>query len=182
MPEFESKFRIELFFGEWEFLMNRWAAFALLAVSTGVLAQSTPMPSGSTVFIEPMGGYESYLAAAIVKKHAPIVIVTDKAKAQYLITSSVIQKAANQPALVINNSVSNGSNNTQRSGNLAGYPMPGSFGQTNVSISVIDGGTSQVIFAYAVGNSRANNQIQSTAEACAKHLKEFIEKSEKAKK
>jgi hypothetical protein len=35
---------------------------------------------------------------------------------------------------------------------------------------------SQLVFAYSVGKAANTNQVQSTAEACAKHLKEFIEK------
>jgi hypothetical protein len=34
----------------------------------------------------------------------------------------------------------------------------------------------QIVFAYSVGKSANTNQLQSAAEACAKHLKEFIEK------
>jgi hypothetical protein len=50
-----------------------------------------------------------------------------------------------------------------------------------VSISVRDPKTSQIVFAYSAGSYRSN-QTEKTAEDCAKHLKEFIERSEKAKK
>jgi hypothetical protein len=129
-----------------------------------------------------MDGYETYLAAAIAKKNVPLIVVADKGKADYSITSSVSQKAPVQPAVVINNSLSNvnnGSNNTQNAGSHGGYPRPGSFGQTSASISVIDSRSSQIIFAYSVGKHANTNQLQSTAEACAKHLKEFIEKPKK---
>jgi hypothetical protein len=49
-------------------------------------------------------------------------------------------------------------------------------GATSAGISVIDAHSSQIVFAYAVGKAGSTNQIQSTAEACAKHLKTFIEK------
>lgn len=42
-----------------------------------------------------------------------------------------------------------------------------------------DAKSSQIIYAYAMGKAGDMNQIQSTAEACAKHLKAFIEKQEK---
>jgi hypothetical protein len=132
------------------------------------------------VYIEPMGGYETYLAAAIAKKHVPLIVVADKDKAEYIIRSTVSQQGPNQPAVVVNNSVNN---------NTAG---PGAFleqqsaihqsqrsalyGETSASISVVDAQSSQIIFAYSVGKSRNTNQVQSTAEACAKHLKKFIEK------
>jgi hypothetical protein len=65
---------------------------------------------------------------------------------------------------------------------VGSYPAPGSFGRTSASISVIDAHTSQIVFAYSVGKAANTNQLQSTVEACAKHLNEFIEKSEKPKK
>ena len=73
--------------------MNRFMAFLSLACCTVCLAQTPQIKSGATVYIEPMGGYETYLAAAFAKKHVPLVIVADKSKADYFITSSVSQKA-----------------------------------------------------------------------------------------
>jgi hypothetical protein len=157
--------------------MNRIFAFVLLTFSAVLLAQAPQIKSGSNVYIEPMDGYETYLAAAIAKKKVPLVVVAEKHKAEYTITSSVSERAPSMPAVVINNT--NGVNN---SGPHSGYPAPGSFGRTNASISVVDTRTSQIVFAYAVGKAANTNQLQSTAEACAKHLKEFIEKSEKSKK
>jgi hypothetical protein len=40
----------------------------------------------------------------------------------------------------------------------------------------MDAHSSQIVFAYAVGKAGSTNQVQSAAEACAKHLREFIEK------
>jgi hypothetical protein len=78
----------------------------LLTFSTITLAQAPQLKSGSTVFIEPMGGYETYLAAAFVKRDVPLVVVTDKTKADFFITSTVSHKEQAQPAVVINNRVS----------------------------------------------------------------------------
>jgi hypothetical protein len=50
-----------------------------------------------------------------------------------------------------------------------------------VSIAVVDPRSSQIVFAYSAGKA-GSNQFEKTAEACAKSLKEFIEKSEKQKK
>jgi hypothetical protein len=44
--------------------MNRVLAIVLLTFSAIALAQAPQLKSGSTVYIEPMGGYETYLAAA----------------------------------------------------------------------------------------------------------------------
>jgi hypothetical protein len=153
--------------------MNRLFVFMLLAFAVPTVAQAPHIPPNATVYIEPMDGYETYLAAAFAKKHVPLILVADKEKADYVIRSNVSQKVPTAPAVVINNNVNNGQNNSASHG---GYPAPGSFGRTSASISVIDARSSQIIFAYSVGKAANTNQVQSTAEACAKHLKEFIEK------
>jgi hypothetical protein len=50
-----------------------------------------------------------------------------------------------------------------------------------VSISVVDPRSSQIVFAYSADKA-GSNQFQKAAEACAKSLKEFIEKSGKPQK
>jgi hypothetical protein len=157
--------------------VNRFFVLLLFAFAVSTFAQAPHIPPNATVYIEPMDGYETYLAAAIAKKQVPLVLVTDKAKAEYIITSTVSQHAQSQPAVVVNNTTNV---------NSSGYPGTGGFpraghgaGSTSASISVIDAHSSQIVFAYAVGKAGNTNQIQSAAEACAKHLKEFIEKPKK---
>ena len=86
--------------------MNRFLAILLLACSAICFAQAPQIKSGSTVFIEPMGGYETYLAAALLKKSVPLIVVLDKDKATYVIHSTInyIQPNQTQPRIVINNS------------------------------------------------------------------------------
>lgn len=157
--------------------MSRFSAFLVFACSAVCLAQAPQIRSGSTVYIEPMGGYETYLAAAFAKKHVPLILVADKDKADYIITSTVIRHAPSHPAVVVNNTINVNSSDYPRAG---GFPKAGSgSGSTSVSISVVDVHSSQIVFAYAVGKAGNSNQIQSTAEACAKHLSEFIEKPKK---
>lgn len=165
--------------------MKRLVVFLLLAFSGAAFAQSPRIKSGSTVYIEPMDGYETYLAAAFAKKHVPLVVVTDKNEAEYLIRSTVSQQSPNQPAVVVNNSVNNntagpGAFLVQQSA-IRQSQRSALYGETSASISIVDVHSAQVLFAYSVGKSRNTNQVQSTAEACAKHLKKFIEKSEKSK-
>jgi len=114
------------------------------------------------VYIEPMSGYETYLAAAMVKQHVPLVVVTDKDKADYIIRSTVTQTDSSQPAVVVNNGAGHG----------YGYPLPP---LANSSVAVIDARSSNVVFAY----SADRGGLKGTAETCAKHLKEFIEKKPK---
>ena len=175
--------------------MNRILAFVLLTFSAFAFAQTPQLKSGSTIFIEPMDGYETYLAAAIVKKHVPLAVVLDRDKADYIITSSVSQQVPTQPKTVINNSAT-ATINEGDSGNHAfetGFAQGAQAaaqrraeraarGSTTVSIAVVDPLTKRVLFAYSTSKAGTNNQLQKTAEACAKSLREFIEKSEKQKK
>lgn len=125
--------------------------------------------------------YETYLAAAFAKKHVPLIVVTDESKAQYIIRSNVRQVAPVHPAVVINNTNTAiaGNDNAFDRGFRSGFPRAGSgSGHTSASVSVVDPHSSQVLFAYSVEKVRGH-QMQSDAEACAKHLKEFIEKENK---
>jgi len=175
--------------------MTRALAFLLLTFSSIALAQAPQIKSGSTVYIEPMGGYETYLAAAFAKKKVPLIVVTDKSKADYIITSNVSNNIPSTPAVVVNNSatatVNEGESPNQQAWNQ-GWEMGSqraaerraahaALGSTSVSISVLDPRSSQIVFAYSAGKA-GSNQFQKTAEACAKSLKKFIKKSEKSKK
>ena len=125
---------------------------------------SVPAPSPSTsgservpnsVFISPMNGFESYLAAAFAKKQVPLTIVTDPARAAYIITGTADEKKAGVAKMLV-------------------------FGQIHsdnaASIQMVDQKTSAVVFAYAVNKKNTLHGQQTTAEACAKHLKEQLEK------
>jgi hypothetical protein len=158
--------------------VNRLSACLLLVLSAVAFAQTPQIKSGATVYIEPMDGYETYLAAALVKKHVPVIVVADESKADYTITSKVIRTKPSQPAVVVNNSnVTNGTNDAWSQGWARGSSRAAAVA-TSASISVIDARTSQIVFGYSVGKV-GKHETQSTSEACAKHLKEFIEKSNK---
>ena len=175
--------------------MNRIIALVLLTTSAIAFAQAPQIKSGATVYIEPMGGYETYLAAAMVKNHVPLVVMADKAKAEYIIQSTVSQNVPGTPQVVVNNSatatVNEGDNGNQAwnqgwaSGQQAAARRAAkraALGSTSVSISVIDVHSSQIVFASSADKGGTTDQVTKTAEACAKNLKEFIEKSNKPKK
>jgi hypothetical protein len=109
----------------------------------------------NSVFISPMNGFENYLAAAFEKKNVPLTIVADQAHAAYVITGTSDDKKAGWAKMVM-------------------------FGQIHsdnaASIQVIDQKTSAIVFAYAVNKKNTWHGDQTTAEACAKHLKEKLEK------
>jgi hypothetical protein len=124
-----------------------------------VLASSVPISAvevvPNSVFISPMNGFESYLAAAFEKKNVPLTIVADQAHAAYVITGTSDDKKAGWAKMVV-------------------------FGQIHsdnaASIQMVDQKTSAIVFAYAVNKKNTWHGDQTTAEACAKHLKEKLEK------
>lgn len=175
--------------------MNRIITLVLLTFSAIVFAQAPQIKSGATVYIEPMDGYETYLAAALVKRHVPLAVVVDKDKAEYIIRSTVTQRVPNTPQVVVNNSatatINEGDNGNQAwnqgwaSGQAAAAARAArraALGSTSVSISIVDVHSSQIVFASSADKGGTTNQESKTAEDCAKHLKEFIEKSDKPKK
>ena len=109
---------------------------------------------GSKLFIEPMNGFETYLAGAILKKKVPVVVVDDRSKADFIV-SGVSDEAKAGWAKTI-------------------FVSPASHAQA--SISVKDAHTGNLVFAYNVDKFNAVRANQSTAEACAKHLKASIQK------
>lgn len=66
--------------------MKKLAIALVLFVSSMALAQSRP-----TVYVEPQQGFETYIAAAIAKKGVPVDVVTDKAKAIYVLRSAPLK-------------------------------------------------------------------------------------------
>jgi hypothetical protein len=106
------------------------------------------------MFIEPMDGFDTYLSAAILKKKVPLMIVDDRAKADFIMGgSSHVDKAGWAKTIFVS-------------------PNP----HAEASVTVKDAHTGNLVFAYNVDKSNAIRANQSTAEACAKHLKEAIEK------
>lgn len=124
-------------------------------------AQSpTPVPASvevlpNSVFIAPMNGFETYLAAAFDKKKVPLTVVADQTRAAYVITGTSEEKKPGAMKMLV-------------------------FGQIHAdnaaSIQMVDQRTGAVIFAYAVNKKNTLHGDQTTAEACAKHLKEKLEK------
>jgi hypothetical protein len=115
---------------------------------------STRIVPGSKLFIEPMDGFDTYLSAAILKKKVPVMVVDDRAKADFVVTGgSHVDKAGWAKTIFIS-------------------PLP----HAEASIAIKDVHSGNLVFAYNVDKSNAARANQSTAEACAKHLKEAIEK------
>jgi hypothetical protein len=134
---------------------------------------------GVRVVIAPMGGFETYFAAAVREKKVPVTLTLDKASAQYFVISTNTE----WQGFVYG---SGGTANWSRAGGNASYGSAASSTRgLEASIMLIDSRSKDIVWAYEVhknshgalifGTFGARGQ-QSIAEACAKHLKEFIEK------
>jgi hypothetical protein len=108
----------------------------------------------SKVFLAPMDGFEDELKTAIEKKKVPVVLVTDKAQADYVIS---------------------GTSETEKAGTAKKVIMLNWHSNEQASITVVDNKSGDVVFAYSVNKKSSAHGKRSTAEACAKHLKEEIE-------
>ena len=115
---------------------------------------SARIERGSILFLEPMDGFETYLSAALMKKKVPVVILDDRSKADFVVTgTSHVERASWAKTIFI-----------------SGAP------QAAASISIKNARSGNLVFAYSVDKFNAARASQSTAEACAKHLKDSIEK------
>jgi hypothetical protein len=111
---------------------------------------------GSKIFIEPMTeGFNTYLQAAFIKKHVPVIMVGDEATADYVIVGTAETHKAGWAKTI--------------------FVTPK--GDADASITVKEAKTGNVVYGYAVDKFGARHGQQSTAEACAKHIKEYIEKN-----
>jgi len=112
------------------------------------------IPANAKIFLAPMGGFEDELKAAIQKKKVPVVLVTDKEQADYEIS---------------------GTSETQKAGVAKKVVMWDWHSNEQASITVTDRKSGDVVFAYSVNKKSSAHGKRSTAEACAKHLKDDIE-------
>ena len=111
---------------------------------------------GSKLYIEPMNGFETYLSAAILKKKVPVLVVDSKEGADYVLTgSSHMEKAGWAKTIFVSPNA-----------------------HAEASIAIKDAKSGALAYAYNVDKQNSARGNQSTAEACAKHLKEAIEKKQ----
>src|SRR5215813_10029257 len=127
----------------------------LLLFCSGASAQTTEkIPSGAKVYINPMDGFETFLREAIEKKKVPVTVVDDKSQADYEIT---------------------GASDSQKAG-LAKKLIMGSWhSREEASVNIVNIKTGVTVFAYSVHKENSAHGKRSTAEACAKHLKDKME-------
>jgi hypothetical protein len=119
--------------------------------------ESMKIKPGARVYIVPMDGFENYLAAALGKKKVPLIPVFDQIQADYVISGTSVDKKAGWAKIVFMGNI--------HSDNAA-------------SITMTDKRTGAIVYAYAVDKKSTMHGQQTTAEACAKHLKAHMEAHE----
>ena len=128
----------------------------MLAAVIGMAQDSAKaIPAGSKVFISPMKDeFEKHLATALEAKKVPLEIVTEKDKADFEISGTSESKKAGAAKIII---------------------MGSWHSSEQASITVTNLKSGESVWAYSVNKSDSAHGKRSSAEACAKHLKEKIE-------
>jgi len=138
--------------------MRRLLCIAALAVFAPILNHA--QTANPKIYIAPQNGFESYLAGAFTKKSVPAQVVQTEEAADYILT----------PAPVVQKPESAGGKIARC---LFAY-CAGIEGSQTASVSLVDTKTKAVVWAYNVKKGGSSN-FQSSAEACAKHLKHWLE-------
>lgn len=130
------------------------AVLTFLSCVPASAQQTAPIPAGSKVFIAPMDGFETLLKDAMAKKKVPLEIVEDRSQADFEIT---------------------GKSETQKASTAKKIIMGSWHSREEASINVTNLKTSEVVYAYAYHNPNSAHGKKTSAESCAKHLKEKVE-------
>jgi cellobiose-specific phosphotransferase system component IIB len=109
------------------------------------------IPAGAKVFVAPMGGFEKPFKKAMADKKVPLEMVEQREQAEYEITGASESKKASTAKKVI----------------LGSWHS-----DEDASIKVANLKTGEIVYAYAVHKQDSAHGQRSTAEACAKHLKD----------
>ncbi len=130
------------------------AAVSVLLGGVSLLAAEA-IPRDSKVFIAPMDGFEAHLKEAFAAKKVPLQIVDSKETADFELTGTSTSQKAGVAKILIRRD--------WRS-------------KEEASITITDLKSGTVVFAYTVHKSSSAHGKRSAAEACAKHVKEKVEK------
>ena len=128
-----------------------------IAASLLLAIDHIKLPNGSKVYVNDMNGFGAFVIAALGKKQVPLIVVTDREKADFEIT---------------------GASDSQKAGWAKTIFLGQGGSREEASINVINMKDSTIAFAYAVNKSNSARGRQSSAEACAKHLKNAMKKKQ----
>jgi hypothetical protein len=127
---------------------------AVLCATQAGHAEDKMLPHNARVYIAAMpDGFDGFLKTAIAKKQVPLTVVEDRSQAAFEMT---------------------GHSETQKAGAAKKAIMLNWHSNEEASIKVANLETGEIVFAYSVSKKSSAHGKKSTAEACAKHLKENI--------
>lgn len=118
----------------------------------------TTIPRNSKIYIAPMDGFDSYLAAAIRKKEVPVILVSVPDAADFIIDGTHSKKSAGWAKTIF---------------------MGDSRSSASASMQIVNARTKVIVYADSSERGSANKGERSTAEKLAKYLKKKIEDDEK---
>ena len=124
------------------------------------VAPDTTIPRNSRLFIAPMNGFETYLAAALRKKEVPLVIVSEPDLADFIVTGTHEKKNAGWAKTIFLGDIR---------------------GSASASMQVVNVRTKVVVYADSSDRGSSNRGERSTAEKLAKYLKIKMEDDQKKK-
>ena len=137
--------------------MKFWIFVLIAVLAVPLFAKDDDMakkiPAHSKIFLAPMGGFEQDLKTAIEKKKLPVELVPDRDKADFEIT---------------------GTSETDKAGTAKKVNLLNWHSNEQASITITEIKTGAVVYAYSVNKQSSAHGKRSTAEACAKHLKDQI--------
>jgi hypothetical protein len=133
------------------------AATSAAPATSPTATPAVQFKAGSKVFLESMpNDFDKALREAMAKKKVPLTLVDKKEDAQFLIRgTSESVKAATAKKVIMWNWHSN----------------------EEASIAVVNLASSEIVFSYNANKQSSAHGQRSTAEACAKHIKEELEKA-----
>jgi hypothetical protein len=130
--------------------MKKVPLLLLACIAVSAYGQQS-IPAGSSVFVDTNNGFDIFILAALQNKHVPLVLVSSRERADYVLDSALFHT----DAFVATNKVA---------------------GTYRVSESAFKLTTKsgEIIWAYAATKGMFSKGKQSVAEACAKHLKHIV--------
>jgi hypothetical protein len=135
-------------------------AISLAVCSIGAIAADRAPGTAPRIYIQPQSdGFESYIAAAFIKKHVPAVVTQKQDEAAFELKNAVLSKEESTGSKVVR---------------CLFLYCAGAAGQQTATVQLINTKTQEVAWAYNVRKADAK-AYQSSAEAVAKHLKKFLE-------
>jgi hypothetical protein len=131
-------------------------AFVALALSIPLEAQSAKLRRGAKVFVASMpDDFDTYVKSALEKKQVPVQVVASRDEAEFEIK---------------------GTSETQKAGAAKKIFMGSWHSDEQASINLTELKSGEIVYAYSANKKNSAHGKQTSAEACAKHLKEAIEK------